>query len=178
MKVLLIRHFKVDHNWKKHCTSKEFQEDLSNYNLKPVIETKEIHYPIKTVYISTLTRTAETAKHLTGEKVIIKTNLIDEVDLGGSTRMTWRMPILLRSLISYIKWKINYKKQNEIAKHTNQRANNFLKMIEEKGDDCIVVSHGLFLMVLKEHMTNKGYKCNKKDKRFHNGEIVELTKHN
>jgi broad specificity phosphatase PhoE len=176
MKVLLIRHFKVDHAWKRHCTSKEYDEELFNYNLKPVIETKPLDSSINTVYISTLTRTAQTAKHLTGEKTIIQTALVNEVDLRGSTRLAWRMPITLRSLLSFIKWRVNYKKQNESSKQTRLRAHNFLKMIEQKGDDCIVVSHGLFLMVLMDMMIQKSFKCNKKDKRFRNGEIAELTK--
>lgn len=176
MKVVLIRHFKVVHEWKKFCNCSEFYEDLNAYNSKPITETKEIDFPIRTVYISTLSRTAETAKHLKGEKDIIKTALINEVEFKGKSKNNIRLPNILWYLIMSAKWRMNSKNMTETLMETRLRAKEFLSMIEEKNEDCIVVSHGLFLLVLMHMMAEKGYKGGVKKKRLENGEIIEMKK--
>ncbi len=176
MKVIQIRHFKVDHQWKKHCSCEDFFEDLNSYNIRPVIETKEINIPIKTVYISTLSRTEETAKYLTGEKNIIKTSLINEVDLRGKNTTRFRLPEIMWYSVSSLKWRFNSKNQKETYRETKKRAGDFLMMIEEKNEDCIVVSHGMFLLVLLELMNNT-YNGGRRISKIGNGEIIELVKH-
>lgn len=176
MKVVLIRHFKVDHPWKRRCYYKEFLEDFDAYNIKPVIEPKELEFPIEKVYISTLPRTEATARFLKGDKTIIKTALIDEVDFSGCSRIKFRMSNTLWYLIAATKWQFNSRRVNETIKHTRSRAAEFLKLLEEKNEDCIVVSHGMFLLVLMNLMTNKGYSGGVKTNRLANGQVIEMEK--
>ena len=176
MKVLLIRHFKVYHHLKKRCYCSEFYEDIESYNTKPLINTKELDFPIDTVYISTLERTEETARFLKGEKTIIKTSLINEVDLSGSSRIKLRLPIMMWYGISTVKWRLNSSKQKETHKDTIKRATEFLRILEEKNEDCIVISHGMFLIELIKIMMKKGYNGGTKEKRLENGEVVILSK--
>jgi broad specificity phosphatase PhoE len=176
MNVILIRHFKVEHQWKKFCSCNEFFDDLSAYNSKPITETKEIDYPIRTVYISNLSRTAATATYLKGEKHIINTALINEVDFRGVAKSTFRLPNFFWYLIMTAKWRMNSGSVTEKLKDTRLRARDFLAMIEAKNEDCIVVSHGLFLLVLMHLMTKRGYKGGVKKKRLENGEIIEMKK--
>ncbi len=176
MKVILIRHFKVDHPWKNSCSYQEFLEDIATYNIKPVIEPKELDFPAEKVYISTLPRTEATAKFLKGNKTIIKTALIDEVDFSGRSRIKFSLSNSLWYLIAALKWQFNSRRVNETIRHTRNRAAEFLKLIEEKNEDCIVVSHGMFLLVLMNLMTNKGYSGGVKTNRLANGQVIEMEK--
>jgi broad specificity phosphatase PhoE len=176
MKVILIRHFKVDHPRKRRCYYQEFLDDIAAYNTKPVIEPRELDFPISTVYISTLPRTEATAKYLKGNKNIIKTALIDEVDFSGRSRIKFRMSNTFWYLIAAAKWQFNSRRVNETIKHTRNRASEFLKLIEERNEDSIVVSHGMFLLVLMNLMTNKGYSGAVKTNRLANGQVIEMEK--
>ncbi len=176
MKVILIRHFKVDHPWKRRCYYKEFLEDIAAYNIKPVIEPKELEFPIEKVYISTLPRTEATAKFLKGNKTIIKTALIDEVDFSGRSRIKFRLSNTFWYLLAATKWQFNSRRINETIKHTRKRAAEFLKLLEKNNEDCIVVSHGMFLLVLMNLMTNKGYSGGVKTNRLANGQVIEMEK--
>jgi broad specificity phosphatase PhoE len=176
MRAFLLRHFKVNHLWKKRCTYKEFCEDLDKHDVQSVIETKELDFPAETVYISTLIRTAETASYLKGEKNIIKTNLINELNVQGFCKTKWRLPTKLWYLLAILKWRLNSKMLNETHKETKERAYQFLRLIEDKNEDCIVVSHGIFLMMLMKIMEKEGYSGGQKRKSLKNGELVEYYK--
>lgn len=178
MKVFLIRHFKVDHPWKSRCSYKEFLEDIAAYNIKSVIEPKELDFPAATVYISTLPRTEATAKFLKGDKTIIKTALIDEVDFSGRSRIKFRLSNALWYLLAATKWQFNSRRVNETIKYTRNRASEFLRTIEEKNEDCIVVSHGMFLVILMNIMTKKGYSGAVKTNRLANGQVIVMEKVN
>lgn len=176
MKVVLIRHFKVDHQWKTKGHFRDFFDDIDKYDSQAIINTRELDFPVRQVYISTLSRAAETAKFLKGEKNIIITSLINEVDLRGTSRIWFRMSGLMWYMIAFIKWRMNSGHQNETYRDTVSRAREFLKMIEEKNEDCIVVSHGMFLTELINLMLKQGYCGGKKDYRLRNGEVVEMVK--
>lgn len=120
MKVILIRHFKVDHQWKRKCTYNEFFDDLAAYNTKPVIEPKELNFPIEKVYISTLPRTEATAKYLVGTKTIVKTDLINEVDFSGRSRIRVRLSNSFWYLIAATKWQFNSRRINETIRRTRK----------------------------------------------------------
>jgi broad specificity phosphatase PhoE len=178
MKVVLIRHFKVNHQWRRYCTYKEFSEELAAYDVRSVIQPRELDFPAEQVYISTLLRTKETAGYLKGDKKIIKTALIDEVNLQGQSRSKRRLSSALWYSIAYLKWMFNSKAQVETHNATKERAREFLTMIKAKNEDCIVVSHGMFLLILIKMMRKEGFSGPRKKKVFYNGEAVEYIKNN
>ena len=69
MRIVVIRHGKVLHNWKKWCSSVEFDEQCALYDSAP-IDLASINAAVndvQTIYISTLDRTLQTAKKIFGE---------------------------------------------------------------------------------------------------------------
>ena len=66
MKVVIIRHLKVDFVWSKRCTSKEFDSECDVYDSSPIKETVNIQLlsGYKRIYISELSRSRETAERL------------------------------------------------------------------------------------------------------------------
>ena len=176
MRILLIRHFKVDFRWEKDYNHREYIEALKNYNNSPVTNVRELDFPIETVYTSSLSRTKETAKYLKGQKTIKSTSLIDEIDLQGSAFPDYRLPVRICHRFALLKSKLNLRTQNETRKETNVRALKFLDMIEDKNEDCIVVSHVMFLKVLMKIMVKRGYKALQEIKALNNGEVAEFIK--
>lgn len=176
MRVLLMRHFTVDFCWKDNYNHKGYMEALKTYNKRPVINIKELDFPIKTIYISSLSRTRETAGYLKGEKEVIQTDLIDEIDLQGSGIINYRLPVKFCHRFALLKSILNLKSQNETRKETKARAKKFLRLIEDKNEDCIVISHGMFLKVLMRIMIRRGYSSVTKIRALKNGEIVEYNK--
>ena len=68
MRVIIIRHGKVDFQWKKWSTSKQFNEDCKMYDEAPIFsllsDSSQIGY--QDIYISSLQRSRETANQLFG----------------------------------------------------------------------------------------------------------------
>ena len=176
MRILLIRHFKVDFRWEKNYNHRGYIEALKNYNNSPVTNVRELDFPIEKVYTSSLSRTRETGKYLKGQKTIISTSLIDEIDLQGSVFINYRLPVRMCHRFALLKSRLNLRTQNETRKETNERANKFLDMIEEKNEDCIVVSHAMFLKVLMHLMEKRGYTAMQEIKALSNGEVAEYLK--
>ena len=83
MKVIVMRHSKVKYIWSKWYTSDEFDKACKEYDRAPIEYTEqnitEINY--KNIYISTLSRSKETAISIFGKVDLRQTVLIDEVPL-------------------------------------------------------------------------------------------------
>ena len=64
MKIVVIRHGKVDFHRSRHCTSEEFDRECDAYDQAP-LERAEYTAPqeeFKYIYVSTLPRSRETAQ--------------------------------------------------------------------------------------------------------------------
>ena len=80
MEVTIIRHGKVKHTWKKNCSSDEFDEECTLYDIAPIEEmAKAAICDASKIYISTLDRSYQTAKKMYGEGAFCRTKLINEV---------------------------------------------------------------------------------------------------
>ena len=74
MEVTIIRHGKVNHTWKKWCSSLEFDEQCRLYDCASVEDmASAIDREPDKVYISTLDRSLRTAKMLFGERAFCRT---------------------------------------------------------------------------------------------------------
>ena len=81
MKVIIMRHLKVNYIWKKWYTSAEFDKACNEYNRAFVEHTEQNFrdFNYKNIYISTLSRSKETAISIFGKGNFRQTGLIDEV---------------------------------------------------------------------------------------------------
>ena len=86
MKVIIMRYLKVKYLWKKWYTSDEFEKECKEYDRSFVEHTEQnfsdVNY--KAVYISTLSRSKETAISIFGKGDFRQTGLIDEVPLRSA----------------------------------------------------------------------------------------------
>ena len=96
MKIVLIRHGKVNYKWESWYNSKQFNKACSQYDQAPVVKTacSAPGMAYSGYYISTLPRTRETALSVFGEQEYIATDLINEVPLSASCNTGLRLPLL------------------------------------------------------------------------------------
>ena len=177
MKVLVIRHGKVKHTWKKSCSSAELDEECRLYDCAPIEDMARIEdCEPERVYISTLSRSFQSAKMLFGERDFVKTALIKEVPLRSSIDTEKRISMLFWYTTGRIQWLINSKRQPEGIRQTRQRAIRFVRMLISRNEDCAVVTHGFFMRTLIAVMKQYGFRPDRKSLYFKNGEIIILQR--
>ena len=174
MRAIVIRHGKVDFQWRKWSTSKQFNEDCKRYDEAPVCPLISDGYPAEEqdIYISSLGRSKETARQLFGAKEFICTELIDEVPLCAGIISKKRLPLLFWNVSGRLQWFINSSSQKESRTETICRAQKFVKMIMKRKKDCIIVTHGFFMHTLLKQMKSHGFQMNHKRLNYANGECV------
>lgn len=170
-----MRHFKVNYNWGKIYNSFEFDKACEVYD-KSSITSKNIYFnnDIKTVYISTLLRAEKTFESLGLDDEPIKTSLLDEVPLKSFVETSFKMPLSLWLFFSRLQCLLNIG-QGEKISDVKKRINNFINLLEEKNQDCLVIGHGFYLYFLKKELKKRKYLG---VNSFHhkNGDIVEFSK--
>ncbi|MBR4670457.1 MAG: phosphoglycerate mutase family protein [Butyrivibrio sp.] len=175
MKVVIIRHGEVDHKIREWCNPKEYEEDVKAYDLAPILpmnyEVPQVDHA--TYYVSMLPRTLATAKAIFGEREYIATELLNEVPIAASIRTKLRLPLAFWSISARLQWLFNSKRQKEGKRDTVIRANRFIDDLLEKKEDCVVVTHGFFMITLLSEMRKSGFTLKGKSAGFSNGESVE-----
>lgn len=174
MKVVIIRHGKVDFKWKTWSSSEQFNEECKMYDEAPIIpmlfDIPKIDY--QNIYISSMQRSKDTANQIFGEKDFISTKLIDEVPLCASIATNKKFPLLFWNISGRLQWLFNIRKQKECRKETIHRAEKFVEMITEKRVDCVIVTHGFFMHTLIKVMKNNAFHINHTRLSYSNGECM------
>ena len=157
MEIIVIRHGRVNYTWKKWSTSEQFNDDCQMYDTAPIFSIsycipKDKFYRI---YVSSLSRSKDTAYRIFGDTEYISSCLIDEVPLSASLNTHIKMPLFFWNITGRLQWWFNSSKQNEGRKETNLRAGKFVDMLIEKNENCIVVTHGFFMHSLVAVMKKK-----------------------
>ena len=178
MRVMIIRHGKVLHDWKKWCTSAEFDEQCALYDKAPIDKASvdTVNDDIQIVYISDLDRTLQTAEKIFGEADFNRTALLNEVPLHSGFDIAIRLPLGVWNVLGRLQWLIGNKRQPEGRKQTSKRAEQFVNMIINHNEDCAVVAHGFFMHTLIRIMKNAGFKADKERVNYRNGEVILLTR--
>ena len=174
MKVIIIRHGKVDFNWKTWSSSEKFNEDCKRYDEAPIficgVDVPKIDS--KNIYISSLQRSRETAKQIFGQKDFMSTKLIDEVPLCASITSNKKLPLMFWNISGRLQWLFNIQRQKECKRETVQRAEQFVEMIVGKKEDCVIVTHGFFMHTLIKVMKKKAFRMNHTRLSYSNGECI------
>lgn len=178
MKVVVIRHGKVLHDWKKWCTSAEFDEQCRLYNQAPieVASVDTMDTDVQTIYISELDRTLQTAKKIFGEADFKRIALINEVPLRSGFDTRIRLPLWFWNVLGRLQWLAGNQRQPETKAQTVDRARQFVSTIMGYGEDCAIVTHGFFMHTLISVMKKAGFNSDTKRVSYRNGEEVVLRR--
>lgn len=174
MRVIIIRHGKVDFQWRKWSTSEQFNKDCNMYDEAPVFSLLSDILPInhQNIYISNLQRSRDTANQLFGEKTFLSTKLLDEVPLCAGVTSNKKLPLIFWNVLGRLQWFLNVHSQKECRKETIYRAEQFIEMIIEKENDCVIVTHGFFMHTLLSQMKKQAFQISHTRLRYSNGEYV------
>ena len=158
MKIIMIRHAKVDMEWEKSYDSDGWNQANVAYNESPIKEIKEhLKNDDFKVYISSLPRTRATANGLLGERELIETPLLNEVPNRAFTDTGRKLPKWMWVMCGRMQWFLNSKRQWETKKMTRARAEELVRMIIEKDEDCVLVTHEFYLYTLKGILSKHGF---------------------
>ena len=160
MKIILIRHGKVNMDWEKSYDSKGFDEANANYDISPLYDYQGRTWKPEgfQIYISGLQRTFDTANQVfEGDFGFIKTELLNEVPKRSYKDSKAKLPRFWWTFRSRMQWYLNSSRQPEVRKQTVARAKELVDMIEKEGKDCILISHEFFLYTLKGELEKRGY---------------------
>lgn len=174
MRVILLRHARVQVEWKKRYTSAGYDAESARYDFAP-IETRPIPGlgPSK-VYVSSLPRTAATAELIEGKPAYEISSLLDEVPIRSFRDSPVELPTWLWNLGASLQWLWGSRRQREGRKDTRRRARAFLDLLEARGEDCVVVGHGIHFYVLMKEMKARGYSGEIK-RYMRNAEVKEFS---
>ena len=178
MKVIIMRHSKVKYIWKKWYTSDEFDKACKEYDRSFVEYTEQNlpDYNYKNIYISTLSRSRETAISIFGQTHLRQTELIDEVPLRSAFDSKIRLPLWFWNFAGRLQWFFNIERQSEGRFNTKKRANCFVNMLCMDGEDAIVITHGLIQHTLVTAFKDEGYRYDKSKVHYKTGSYVVVEK--
>lgn len=174
MIVAVIRHAKVDMKWKPFMTSVEYDKGCADYDAAPVLPVTVNLPPIafQKIYVSTLPRTTATARQVVGERKFHATSLINEVAERSGFDSELKLPVLVWSVVSRIQWFANMRRQPETRTQTRRRAEKFARHLIRQNEDCVVFTHGFFMVTLMQELKKRGFRLDHERLFYANGEVV------
>jgi broad specificity phosphatase PhoE len=161
MRIGLMRHLPVAYKYSFAKNSQDFEQEIENYNQADVIKKKKQDIGKWDIcYTSSMKRAQLTASFFYQGKIII-TDLLKEVPLKAVPKTRMRMPVIFWFLLVRFYWLINSRSQPEPKCKTIARARNFLETFCFPNQDhstILLVSHGLFLLVLQKVLRQLKYR--------------------
>lgn len=154
-------------SWDKKYNSTTYDLACKKYDECPIVLPGK-EYPkldnIKTVYISKLPRTYETACRLFKKRNFFKTALLNEVPLKSFTDTNKMYPLWLWNFMGRFQWFLENDRQAESKTETIMRAKRMIKLLEDHQEDCYLITHGFYMRIFIGELKKRGYKI--KNTRF------------
>ena len=148
MKIILIRHFKVDFKWDFAYNSLDYEKACENYNSLKVIKTYLTINSNGIVISSTMIRALETTQLIFNKPPDISSDLLREVPIKPFIKTNLILPTFIWNIIGRIQWRFDSKNQPETYSESRLRVNNFIDTIITKNEDCIIVAHGWIIKLI------------------------------
>ena len=148
MKIILIRHFKVDFNWNFAYNSIDYEKAIENYDSSKVIKADLAINTNEIVISSTMIRAVETTRFIFGKSPDIFSDLLREVPIKPFVKTSVILPTFIWNIIGRIQWRFNSKNQPETYMESRLRVDNLIDTIITKNEDCIIVAHGWIIKLI------------------------------
>ena len=184
MKLVFIRHAKVDMTWEKEYDAAGWEQANRDYNEAPIRPVPERwdpesyfghrHYRL---YVSALPRTRATAEGLLGPEIFqasftAATPLLNEVPNRAFCNLKRKIAKPLWVAAGRVQWFLNIRHQTETRRETRARAEQVARMLEEGGEDAILVVHEFYLYTLESVFRAHGFRV----QRQYRGRIRNLER--
>lgn len=161
----LIRHYPVKQPSRpRRCDAEQFARWCDRYNSAAVRlpEASRFHHGDWDVCLSSdMRRAAHTTRHLWGEESgIVYSSALREVEIAPFCSTKLKLPHTLWSLIGRAAWYVSHPSQPESLRQTKTRAAALVDSLYAfgEGQRVLIVSHGLFLLMLQRELRKRGYR--------------------
>lgn len=160
MKIIIIRHGKVNMKWPGKCSSTEFDSACAGYDLCDIEDVGGALSEVKTdkVYVSKLSRSINTAKGLFPDREYHEMPELGEVPLKSYKDTTKKLPLWVWNVLGRLQWFAGSPRQLESREDTMLRANKVIEICEQENSDCVLVTHGFFMKALLKALKKRGYR--------------------
>jgi broad specificity phosphatase PhoE len=158
MKIILIRHFKVNFQWKFAYNSKGFEKACHDYDGSNIVSTNFKENTNKLVISSTMFRAIETTKIIFNKLPDISSDLLREVPIKPFIKTKIFLPVIMWNIIGRIQWRLNSTIQPESYLESQLRINNFVDAIITKNEDCIIVAHGWIIKLIIKRLIKEKFR--------------------
>ena len=183
MKLILVRHAKVNCPMPRICDAKGFDNARADYDVSPVFPVEKRLDPARysekrfRFYVSTLPRTHETLRGRFGDVSFTETPLLTEVTNRSFAPLPVKLPYFIWQSLGRVEWFLNVPRQPEGRSATAARAEELVSMLEKKGEDCVLVSHEFYLYTLTRILRRHGFKTRRQGRfRIRNLEMIHAEK--
>ena len=157
MKIILIRHFKVDFEWKSFYNSSGYEKACENYNSADVVKANRQILTYNIIFSSSLNRTIETTKLIFNEVPDIVTDSLNEIPIRPFINTHMCLPRIIWDIIGRLQWRFNSKTQPESYCESKSRINNFINDVLIQNKDCYIVAHGWIIKLIIENIRKNGF---------------------
>lgn len=165
MKVLIICSGKADMAWKKRYNSVDFNEALrlaQDYDIESV-KCEQISSNTRPVYVSSAKGALQTVEQIFTDAAIVKEELLDEVSLRSYKDTEKELPLRFWQLTASLQRSLGSSRQPESKSQARARAKRLLDLLESRNQDCILVSHPIFINILLSQFRKRGYHINRRN---------------
>ena len=159
MKVLLIAGGKAAMTWEKQYTSVKFEE-AAQCALDCDIEAAQVERISshdRPVYVSSTKNAVRTAELFFTDAEMIEEPLLNEVPVRAYKDTERKLPLWRWQLMASIQHFFGNSRQPETKAQAKVRADKLLDLLEAKNQDCILISHPIFIKILLNRFSARGY---------------------
>lgn len=159
MKALLIVSGKAAMTKEKQYTAAEFEETFRHGLDCDIEETQgeRISSHGRPVYVSSAKNAVRTAELLFADAEMIEEPLLNEVPVRAYKDTEKKLPLWRWQLMASIQRFFGNSRQPETRAQAKARSKKLLDLLEAKNRDCILISHPVFMKVLLDQFSARGY---------------------
>ncbi len=173
MKIVLINAAAPEYTWKKHYSPSAYARETAAYagtGLKEgaVPQTKLQGYRLWHASSLHARQTAEMMVGTNAEIPVEETALLDEIPLAPFSEKNQEMPLWKYELMGYLGWRQNSPAQPEGRAESIRLGEELLRLLEERGEDAVLVSHERRILVLLELLRKRKYQIRR-------GSVIRLA---
>lgn len=165
MKILIICGSKTSITWEKRYNSADYDEAIqrmSNCDIEAVINERSSSSG-RPVYVSSVKSASQTAELLFTDAAITEESLLDEVPQRSCKDTDKKLPLRYWRFMASLQRFLGNSRQPETNSRTKARAEKLLDLLESRNQDCILISHPIFIKVLLNQLRKRGYRVTRRN---------------
>lgn len=146
--------------WNKNCNSSDFDKMCQaepDCNIEAV-NSEQISSNNRPVYVSSGKGATQTAEQLFSDAAIVKEELLDEVPQRAYKDTEKKLPLWCWQCMASLQRFTGSSRQPESKSQAKVRAKKLLDLLESRNQDCILISHPIFIRVLLDCLSAHGYR--------------------